>query len=147
MKIEKFDRNNVNKILNPEFLEALIPVAEKYGLEVRNQGGRFTPYKWSAKFEFVAPEGAAVNDSEMGKLFGAKFDVGFEFTDRGRTYRVTGFNTKRPKNDTEIVRLSDGASLKCNHSYPNRFVVEYSTAGSKNKKEYSSGRNISESTN
>jgi len=124
MKIEKFDRNNVNKILNPDFLEALIPVAEKYGLEVRNKGGKFTPYKWTAKFEFVAPEGAAENDSEMGRLYGAKFDVGFEFTDRGKTYRVTGFNAKNPKNDIELVRLDDGRRLKCNHSYPNMFVKE-----------------------
>ena len=124
MKIEKFDRNNVNKILNPELLEALMPVAEKYGLEVRNKGGKFTPYKWTAKFEFVAPEGAAENDSEMGRLYGAKFDVGFEFTDRGKTYRVTGFNAKNPKNDIELVRLDDGRRLKCNHSYPNMFVKE-----------------------
>ena len=122
MKIEKFDRNNVNKILNPEFLEALIPVAEKYGLEVRNEGGRFTSYKWTAKFEFVAPEGAAENDSEMGRLFGAQFDVGFEFTAKGKTYRVTGFNAKRPKNDTEITRLDNGKVYVCHHSYPNWYV-------------------------
>ena len=127
MKIEKFDRNNVNKILDPEFLEALMPVAEKYGLKVCSQGGKFTSYKWTAKFEFVAPEGAAEHDSKMGRLFGAEFDVGFEFTDRGKTYMVTGFNTKKPKNDTEIVRLSDGKPLQCHHSYPNRFT-EKSTA-------------------
>ena len=123
MKIEKFDRNNVNKILNPDFLEALIPVAEKYGLEVRNKGGKFTPYKWTAKFEFVAPEGAAENDSEIGKRLGAKFEVGFEWTsDKGTTYRVTGFNPSKPKNDTEVLRLHDGAELHCSHELPNLFV-------------------------
>ena len=147
MKIEKFDRSNVNKILIPEFLEALIPVAEKYGLKVHSKGGGFHTYKWNAKFEFVAPEGAAESDNEIGKRLGAKFDVGFEFTDRGKTYRVTGFNPSKPKNDTEVLRLHDGVDLQCSHNFPNRFVVEYSTAGSKNKKEYSSGRNISESTN
>ena len=131
MKIEKFDSNNVNQILDTVLLGALMPVEEKYGLKVRSQAGRFTSYKWTAKFEFVAPEGAAVNDSEMGRLFGAKFDVGFEFRDRGQTYRVTGFNPKRPKNDIELIRVSDNALLKCNHSYPNKFVVEYSTAGQK----------------
>jgi len=129
MKIETFDRQVTNKVLQPEFLEALGVVAEKYGLEVHPKGGSFTPFKWTAKFEIVAPEGAAVKDSEMGRMFGAKFDVGFEFTDRGRTYRVTGFNTKRPKNDTELVRVDDGALLKCSHRYPNKFVVEWSTAG------------------
>ena len=102
MKIEKFDSNSVNQILDPLLLQALVPIAEKYGLKVRSQAGRFTSYKWTAKFEFVAPEGAAENDSEMGRLFGAQFDVGFEFTAKGKAYRVTGFNPKRPKNDTEI---------------------------------------------
>jgi len=124
MKIEKFDRNNVNKILNPDFLEALIPVAEKYGLEVRDKGGKFTPYKWTAKFEFVAPEGAAESDNEIGKRLGAKFNVGFEFTDRGKTYRVTGFNPSKPKNDTEVLRLHDGVDLQCSHNFPNMFVKE-----------------------
>ena len=124
MKIEKFDSNSVNQILDPLLLQALVPIAEKYGLKVRSQAGRFTSYKWTAKFEFVAPEGAAKNDSEMGRLFGAQFDVGFEFTDRGKTYRVTGFNPSKPKNDTEVLRLHDGVDLQCSHNFPNMFVKE-----------------------
>tara|TARA_R110002020_G_scaffold451555_1_gene665552 strand:- start:167 stop:562 length:396 start_codon:yes stop_codon:yes gene_type:complete len=124
MKIEKFDRNNVNKILNPELLEALIPVAEKYGLKVHSKGGGFHTYKWNVKFEFVAPEGAAESDNEIGKRLGAKFDVGFEWTSGGKTYRVTGFNPSKPKNDTEVLRLHDGAELHCSHNLPNMFVKE-----------------------
>ena len=119
------------KSLAPQFTEAIKSVADKYGLEVHQKGGRFSPYKWTAKWEFVAPEGAAENDSKTARMFGAKFDVGFEFRDKGQTYRVTGFNPKRPKNDIELIRVSDGAPLKCNHSYPNKFVVEWSTDGQK----------------
>ena len=77
----------------------------------------------------MAPEGAAESDSATARMYGAEFDVGFEFTDNGKKYRVTGFNTKRPKNDTELVRLDDGRLLKCNHDYVNRFAVQFSTAG------------------
>jgi hypothetical protein len=123
MEIKAFDRHNVNKILDPEFLEALIPVAEKYGLKVRSKGGSFTPYKWTGKFEFLAPEGAVESDNKIGKQLGAKFEVGFEWTSGGKTFRVTGFNPKRPKNDTEVLRLHDGAELKCSHDLPNRYVT------------------------
>ena len=122
-KVTSFDRS-VCKLIGSEILEAIKPVAEKYGLEVAQRGGRYDTYKWSAKFELIAPEGAAAYDSKLAKLSGAKFDVGFEFTDRGKTYRVTGFNAKNPKNDIELVRLDDGRRLKCNHSYPNMFVKE-----------------------
>ena len=122
MKIEKFDSNSVNQILDPLLLQALVPIAEKYGLKVRSQAGRFTSYKWTAKFEFVAPEGAVESDNEIGRRLGAKFDVGFEFTAKGKTYRVTGFNAKRPKNDTEITRLDNGKVYVCHHSYPNWYV-------------------------
>ena len=72
----------------------------------------------------MAPEGAAESDNEIGKRLGAKFNVGFEFTDRGKTYRVTGFNPSKPKNDTEVLRLHDGVDLQCSHNFPNRFVKE-----------------------
>ena len=115
------------KSLAPQFTEAIKSVADKYGLVVRQQGGRFSPYKWTAKWEFVAPEGAVESDNEIGRRLGAKFDVGFEWTSGGKTFRVTGFNPKRPKNDTEVLRLHDGAELKCSHNLPNKFV-EKSTA-------------------
>jgi len=127
-KVTSFDRATCN-LIGPEILEAIKPVAEKYGLEVTQKGGTYATYKWNAKFELVAPEGAAESDSKTARLFGAHFDVGFEFRDNGKTYRVTGFNTKRPKNDTELVRLDDGRLLKCNHDYVNRFAVQFSTAG------------------
>jgi hypothetical protein len=123
MKIKTFDNNSVNKILNPEFLDALRPVAKKYGLEVRPQGGSFTAYKWTGRFEFIAPEGAAESDNAIGASLGAKFEVGFEWESNGKRYRVTGFNPKRPKNDTEVLRLHDGAELKCSHELPNRYVT------------------------
>ena len=111
------------KSLAPQFTEAIKSVADKYGLEVHQKGGRFSPYKWTAKWEFVAPEGAVESDNEIGKRLGAKFDVGFEWTsDRGTTYRVTGFNPSKPKNDTEVLRLHDGAELHCSHNLPNLFV-------------------------
>ena len=127
-KVTSFDRSICN-LIGPEIVEAIKPVAEKYGLEVTQRSGTYATYKWTTKFELVAPEGAAENDSKTARMFGAKFDVGFEFRDKGQTYRVTGFNPKRPKNDIELIRVSDGALLKCNHSYPNKFVVEWSTAG------------------
>ena len=47
----------------------------------------------------------------------------FEWTsDKGPTYRVTGFNPSKPKNDTEVLRLHDGAELHCSHELPNLFV-------------------------
>ena len=129
-KVTRFDRSVCN-LIGPEILEAIEPIAQKYGLKVTQKGGTYATYKWTTKFELVAPEGAAENDSKTARMFGAKFDVGFEFRDKGQTYRVTGFNPKRPKNDIELIRVSDGTLLKCNHSYPNKFVVEYSTAGQK----------------
>jgi hypothetical protein len=39
-------------------------------------------------------------------------DLGAEFTSRGTTYRITGFNRRARKMPIQATRVSDGASFK-----------------------------------
>lgn len=102
-KIKEFDRKSVAEIM-AACEEALRPVAEKYGLTLERQGRTYYRDHLPVKFQLhVAQEDAEGNamDSKakdfvrLAKAYGlAEEDYLAEFRSNGRTFRITGLNTR-----------------------------------------------------
>lgn len=130
MKIKKFGKSGVQAVME-DIMSALEVVEEKYGVKIERGNASFN------EVSFKCPLTVTVNDNEevlerkqkdferLAKLYGVSPD-GFnvEFTEAGRTMRVTGFNTRAPKFPI-ILEDSDGNSYKgVLSAYERRFPLD-----------------------
>lgn len=101
--IKEFNRANVRQVI-AECEEAVRAVAEKYGLTLERQGRTFYRDHLPVKFQLHAhqtdAEGNKVDPrakdfARYARYAGLPEDAfGQEFTNAGRTYRITGWNTR-----------------------------------------------------
>jgi hypothetical protein len=116
-KITKFGRPTCRKV-SDEALEALNAVAEKFGLIVKNEPGRFTHNTFTAKFTFSVEAsdgtGAPADFAQKARLVGLPEDCfGKEFTDfRNQTFTITGVNLRAKKYPVQVTKKSDGRGFK-----------------------------------
>jgi hypothetical protein len=99
MKIASFDRPLVRQV-SEEAEAALAAVAEKYGLTITRQPGRFSPDRLTLKIDLiVATEtGAPADYASKAALIGLPEDSwGKTFIASGTEYTITEINLRRPK--------------------------------------------------
>ena len=133
----QIDRKLLQEIREP-IIEALKPVAEKYGISIDAGGGQYAGEYGTLKLEFatisesgevVTKEASAYREyaGKWGDL--SEFDPDWlnkEFDYAGSMMKLTGFRTKARKNDIELVRLSDGKTLVAPHEHVlRRMVAKY----------------------
>ena len=133
----QIDRKLLQEIREP-IIEALKPVAEKYGISIDTGRGQYAGEYGTLKLEFatisesgevVTKEASAYREyaGKWGDL--SEFDPDWlnkEFDYAGSMMKLTGFRTKARKNDIELVRLSDGKTLVAPHEHVlRRMVAKY----------------------
>ncbi len=94
--------------MTDDILEALAPVAKKYGLTVAKAAGSYTTYEWDAKVTFTFAEAKRKRDIQELNRYNIPIDTWFT---QGRTrYKVTGWdeNSKYP---VEVI-TSDGKTAR-----------------------------------
>ena len=124
MKIEQIGRPEI-KMLRDEIQQAIDGIAKKYDLKLVVGRGAYGGHEGSLKVEIEVPALAAAAANEMLRLFGARFEVGFEFKEgNGEVFKVTGVATKRGKYPVESVRLKDGKPYKHTLEGVNRAAVK-----------------------
>ena len=102
------------RLLGKEAEEVLRAVAEKHGLTLTSKGGSYSPSDTTVKFVF-AVSGA---DKEVFERY-CKFydltanDFHAEFKMSGKTFRITGINTRAPKFAILIEDVKTGKGYKC----------------------------------
>jgi len=106
--------------LSADATKALQAVAEKYGLVVKAEGGKWTVDNATLKFEFAVINGKGVaitaNVREL-ELYGRRYgfvptDMGRKFIVRGQTYEVTGLTKRSYKYPVNAKQLSTGKAFK-----------------------------------
>ena len=98
---------------------ALRAIAAKHGVEIKYNGGNFTPTSATLKFEFAerATDGTvlteeASNFKRYAEIYGLKADdLGREFWLNGKRFTISGLNTRAHKMPV-IAKASDGKSYK-----------------------------------
>ena len=121
MKITYFDKITCNQI-SAEAIKALEVVANKYGLTIKGNGGKFTDSSYTAKLTFntVSSSGIPVDFENKAKLYGLKnSDFGRLFTDyKGKIFKLTGTVTGRSKYAFIGQCIQTGKSFK----FPGMYV-------------------------
>ena len=98
-KIEKFDRASCGRVADAA-MEALGPVAEKFGLTLVRQAGRYsnTGFTFKAEFKATAADGAPADFALNAKLLGLPEGCwGEELTIGARTIRIAGLDLRKRK--------------------------------------------------
>jgi len=114
MKITRIDRKACRTI-DEAAEKALQEVAEKFGLTVKRESGRFDSTKFTAKFSFLAvgESGVPKDFRQCASLVGLDPDCyGKVFRSNGEAFRVTGINLRRRKYPVSAERVKDGRSYK-----------------------------------
>ena len=115
MKIEQLERQEV-RFLEKEMLEVLKPLMEKYGLTIRQDGGKFGGHFFNAKFHIEVPAAATKqrkNDFDRyADMYGIKAPYGFSYENGGKTYTVESIQHNKPKNRIALTR-DDGRTYQC----------------------------------
>jgi hypothetical protein len=98
--------------LGAEMETAVKAIAEAHGLSAERTSGRYAGYEGTLTFKITAPATATAKADETLEAHGAKFEVGFEFSDGSHTYRVTGFEPRRHKYPVSTVSIHNGKQYK-----------------------------------
>ncbi len=111
-KISIMNRKTIKPISEDAML-ALQMVAEQYGLELKQEAGRFSDTSFTVKFTFqcVAEDGVPTEFARLAPMYGLTAeDFGREFTTYNGTYRITGIAPRRRKYpiSAECVRTGKG---------------------------------------
>lgn len=118
-KLTMFDRV-ICRAVSDAVEEALKPVADRFGVQIKTKGGTYTPGNYLLRLEIatIGDDGQvhtqAVEDfRKYAPAFGLEpDDLGREFrTGRGR-YRITGLSSYRPKFPINGVDVVTGKPFK-----------------------------------
>jgi hypothetical protein len=119
--IKQFDRTNI-RVLRSEIDQALAFIASKHNIEVRTGAGRFSSTNLTLKLELSAKSAdgkvvtkEAATFTELAELFGMKAEwLGKTFQRFGKTYTVTGLNTKLRSHgvSTPVLAATGGREWK-----------------------------------
>ena len=98
--------------LGAEMEKAVKAIAEAHGLRAARTSGRYAGHEGTLTFKLTVPATATAKANETLEAHGAKFAVGFEFSDGSHTYRVTGFEPRRHKYPVSTVSIHNGKQYK-----------------------------------
>lgn len=113
-RIQSFDRSTCNAV-SSEAMEALQAVAERYGLSLNRQPGRYSEGNFTFKCEFkvVSDSGVPADFAQKAAVLGLPEDCfGQVFNSRGRSYKITGLNLRRRKYPVSAVCVESGRGFK-----------------------------------
>jgi hypothetical protein len=119
MEIKQFNTANL-KMLEASIDEALKPVAEKYGIQIKRLGGSFSPSDFRVRLECaVKNEDGTFETSERAdfKLFAptiglSSSDLDTEFEYNEVKYKIIGMKTRSHKYPIIGERVPDGKRFK-----------------------------------
>lgn len=116
-QLAQLTRQTVRDI-HEEILEAVQAIALRRNLEITNGGGTFDGASAVLKLKVALKDESGValtperRDLDMlGEVYGIADAAGKSFTQAGRTYTVTGLNTKATKNPVVCTR-DDGKQFR-----------------------------------
>jgi len=112
--INAFDRSNLG-LINEEIKTALKAIAEKHGVKLGGIRISFSPQNAGFRFDLsTVSENGVVNDRYRQSFIANAFQYGLEASDLdktfsygGKTYTITGLNTRRHSRPI-ITKRSDG---------------------------------------
>ena len=107
-KITSMDRETVGPISEDA-------VAERYGLTLKREAGRFSDTDFTVKFTFqcVAENGVPAEFKRLAPLFGLTADdFGREFKTYNGTFKITGISPRRRKYPISGTCVKTGKSYK-----------------------------------
>ena len=121
-QITEFSSENIKEILEA-CRQALLPVAEKYGLGLDRRGRTYQQGTLPVMFELVtkgkAEDGTVLSTASAkdfvkhAKLFGlSPTDLGREFQAQGETYRISGLKPASRKYPILAVNVRTGKTYK-----------------------------------
>ena len=113
--------------ISREVMQAVKAISLKYGVEVRDGGGRYSSVSFRKSIEFFVPASAEGIDlplcvdqkivnayKSMSRVYGLNPEwLNKTFTANGEEFRVVGLDTKKPKNCVILIRTADNARRKC----------------------------------
>lgn len=104
MQIQEFNRQSIRNF-EVELMAAMQEVAERYGVKVKNNGGKFTSMTLDAKFHFELPNAVKedphlLNKNRVGlQALGLPADsIGKTFVCNGKTYQIERIDLRKHKN-------------------------------------------------
>lgn len=113
MNFTKTEFTNFRK----DFKDALKEVESKYGITIDPEKITYDDFSFSMKIKATKNDkncdGAKAEFERLCKHYGfLESDYGREFTIQGKTFKLTGFNTRSPKNCCKIID-TNGRCYKC----------------------------------
>ena len=123
MKIKKFDKPAC-KLLAGEIQFTLMKLGKKYGVEIMTGNGTYTSDTYTLKLNVSRISNGKVLSKEANDfkryaaMHGLKAaDLGRTFSSGGRTFKITGFNTKAHKYPImgECVKSKTGFKFPVDH--------------------------------
>lgn len=113
-----FNRKEFDNFSN-DVKVALKDIADKYGLKIDTGKIKYSQYDFTMELKAVKHNDDINGEYEKFvaecEYFGFKpEDYNREFVMQGKTFRLVSFNFNRPKNNCNIVSISDGKSYICN---------------------------------
>lgn len=119
-KIKTLTRDNLDT-LKARLTEAMLPIAEQYGVSVQFGHGSFSPSCFTGKIEIaVISDDGTVQSKEREDFHRYCFRYGLEPSDldkqirlyNGRQYTITGANPKNRKYPILLKCVDDGQRIK-----------------------------------
>jgi hypothetical protein len=124
--IAKFDPATCKKVA-AEMMTALEAVGKKHGLIFERGSARYDADHFTMPITAKVTGGGTVEDVQRREfekhctLYDCKpTDYGKTFTNRGETFKIVGFDNRRPKFCIKCERVSDGSST----SFPDAVLAK-----------------------
>lgn len=119
MKIDRFNRANA-RTLSEAVIEAVQPVAEKFGVQIKQGNGSFTPTDYKIKLicavqstdgTYETPE--RTDFKQFAPIYGVTAsDIDMEFKWNGEKYKLIGIKPRSKKFPFIGQRVEDGRKFK-----------------------------------
>ena len=100
------------RMLGEELEQVIQRAVNKYGLAVEHANGRYSGHSVTLSFKLDVPAQAEKVATRDAELLGAKFGVGYTFTQNGEQFKVTGFNLRRRKYPVSAEGVRNGKNYK-----------------------------------
>jgi hypothetical protein len=110
------------KFLSRELEAVIQQTVNKYGLTASYATGRYGGHTATFSFKLDVPERAEKAANNHALALGAKFEVGYTFTQNGERFKVTGFNTRRRKYPVSAEDVRNGKEYKFTVAAINRNI-------------------------
>lgn len=121
----------VVKKMNAELIAAMAEIATKYGCSVQQENSTYNDHTLNMKVKvFIASEDSPKVPADQVKAYAAMAPLygleeswlGKEFTHKGKTLKVAGLNTRRPKFCVVLVDTKTNQVSACNRELVQHYL-------------------------